>query len=573
MRALTDGTTSASIWIVGEAPGRNEIDQGRPFVGASGMELDKMLREAGLSRSDCFLTNVCHERPPSYQRNGKWINDDADQYFPGVTEARKCRLSQIAGRYPTEPVRSGMQLLHGMLSDRQPVLTIALGNTALWALTGHYGISKWRGSVFSTDEARDAGPAAAGGKVIATWHPADVLREWTHRPIVIQDLRRAKRESTYREVRKPSWNFTIPSSVQEVSDWFAHHSASNLVCDTEGWGRVDCIGFASSATDAICIPFKHETGDSLHYWDSESELRVTLLLRDILLMRSVTFHNALWDCQVIAKRWGFLPRLHGDTQVMQHVSFPGLLGGRIDPISGQVDKKGSSLSLSFIASMYCDYYRYWKDDGRHFDSSVGDERDYWRYNCEDCVRTFECATRLSDVLDSSGLRPQYEFLIREFGPVFSMMFRGLKYNSELARTERESVDRAKLSAKQWLDHVTSTDFNPKSNKQCKALFYDDLALPPILHKDTKAVTLNDGALDTIARKYPLLRPLVLQIQNYRTLDTVKADLDPDMCSPVDGRLRNALNVAFVETFRFSSNQTAFGEGGNLQNIKRPDEDE
>jgi DNA polymerase I-like protein with 3'-5' exonuclease and polymerase domains len=106
----------------------------------------------------------------------------------------------------------------------------------------------------------------------------------------------------------------------------------------------------------------------------------------------------------------------------------------------------------------------------------------------------------------------------------------------------------------------------------RALFYEDLALPLILKKDTKAPTLDDAALETIARKNPLLRPLVAQIQNYRTLDTVKGDLDPDMCSELDGRLRFALNNAFVETMRFSCNETAFGEGGNVQNIKRPDED-
>jgi uracil-DNA glycosylase family 4 len=50
------------------------------------MELDAMLREAGLSRSECFLTNVCHERPPSYQRNGKWIHNDIDQWFLGNTQ-------------------------------------------------------------------------------------------------------------------------------------------------------------------------------------------------------------------------------------------------------------------------------------------------------------------------------------------------------------------------------------------------------------------------------------------------------------------------------------------------------
>jgi hypothetical protein len=69
----------------------------------------------------------------------------------------------------------------------------------------------------------------------------------------------------------------------------------------------------------------------------------------------------------------------------------------------------------------------------------------------------------------------------------------------------------------------------------------------------------------------LLLPLIRNIQNYRTLDTVKSDVDPDMVS-VDGRLRCDINVAYVETMRFSTNTNAFGEGRNLQNFKKPEED-
>jgi uracil-DNA glycosylase len=580
VRAITDGSPSAPVWLVGEAPGADEVERGRPFVGASGMELDAMLREAGLSRRDCFLTNVCHERPPSYQRNGKWIHNDIDQWFLGKTAARSSGTGEVQGRYPTKQIADGLVHLRRSLEQHRPTLTIALGNTPLWALTGHHGITKWRGSVFDTSEARDAGPAAVGGKVVCTFHPADVLRQWTHRPIVVQDLRRARREAQRPSLSRPSWNFTIPSSLSDVREWFSSEdtpTATPLVCDTEGWGRVDCIGFASSPTRAICIPLKHETGVSddlhdLHYWSAEDECALTLFLREILTTRSVVFHNALWDCQVIARRWGFLPRLGGDTQAMQHVCFPGLLGGRIDPVTGEVDKKGSSLSLSFLASMYCDYYRYWKDDGRHFDPSVGDERDYWHYNCEDCVRTFDCHDKLSDIIDASALREQYEHVMRRFGPIFAMMFRGIRYNKGRARALRADVDTAASAARAWLNTAVGSDFNPESTPQMRALFYEELQLPLILKKDTKAPTLDDAALETIARKNPLLRPLVSMIQNYRTLDTVKDDLNPDMCSELDGRLRFALNNAFVETMRFSCNETAFGEGSNVQNIKKPDEE-
>jgi len=579
-RILTDGDPSSRIWIVGEAPGRNEVEQGRPFVGASGIELDKMLREAGLLRAQCFLTNVCHERPPSIMKNGKVINDNIEQWFLGVTAARATNTPLISGRFPAEPIRDGVSILRDLLLRHKPTLVIALGNTALWALSSHTGITKWRGSVFDTSEARDAGPAATGGKVIATFHPADVLRQWTHRPIVVQDLRRAVRESTSPNVHKTTWNFTIPRTVADVRAWLGDYGAfaggKQLIADTEGWGRVDCIGFAASAEEAICIPFVHETNiaadlSNLHYWTEEDEFDILQFLRQVLTTNDITFHNALWDTQVILRSWGFLPRLGDDTQVMQHVAFPGLIGGKIDPVTGEVAKTGSSLSLSFIASMYCSYYRYWKDDGRHFDPSIGDEIDYWRYNCEDCVRTYECRDSLRATLERYNLQAQYEMKMREFGPVLAMMLRGLPYDVERAKRYRAEVDKTKHGVREWLSHVTETDFNPWSAPQCKALFYDDLCLPKMLNRHTKAPTLDDAALETIGRKNPILRPLVQQIQNFRTLDTVKDDMDPALPGP-DGIVRFALNVAFVETMRFSCNSTAHGEGGNMQNIKRPDDE-
>lgn len=597
MRLIERGSPSAPIWLIGEAPGKDEDERGVPFVGASGIELDKLLREAGIDPSDCFFTNVCHIRPPSYLRNGKWVHNDIEQFFLTKSAAKKAGISESFGRYPAQPIAEGLSHLRDLLSSHSPRLLVALGNTPLWALTGHHGITKWRGSVFAIDDERDFGLARpiGGPKVICTFHPADVLRQWTHRPVVLADLRRAAREARSSIVAlaelRPSWNFTIPSSVSEVRDWlgFARTTGAPLVCDTEGWGRVDCIGFAYSPHDAICIPFKHETGVSddlhdLHYWSEEDECRVFEAVYETLTGGPITFHNAMWDMQVIGRRWGFMPRLGDDTQAMQHTAFPGLIGGSIDPVTGAPKKGGSSLSLSFCASMYCNYYRFWKDDGRHFDPEVGDERTYWYYNCEDCVRTFEVREALRAILEHGKLVEPYEAVLRSYAFAFAMMFRGIRYNRDCKVRSKDADDScqcafhmrkriisARDEAKQWLDYVTETNFNPDSNPQVKDLLYRDLALAPILDRVTKGETTKDDALDRLKRKYPLTAPLITQIQNYRTLDTVKGDVDPDWCSD-DGILRFGLNPAYVETFRFSSGETAWGEGGNVQNIKRPDDE-
>jgi len=59
-----EGPTQAEIMFIGEGPGANEDKQGRPFVGASGKFLDQLLAQAGVTRTDVFITNVVKCRPP-----------------------------------------------------------------------------------------------------------------------------------------------------------------------------------------------------------------------------------------------------------------------------------------------------------------------------------------------------------------------------------------------------------------------------------------------------------------------------------------------------------------------------
>lgn len=570
-RWIESGTPSAPVWLIGEAPGADEVEQGRPLVGASGRELDAMLREAGWpSSTNFFRTNICHSRPPSYQnKHGKWIHNDIEQFFLSPKAASKQNVSCLSGRFPLPPICQGLERLEQLIRLHQPQLIIALGGTPLWALAGYEGITKWRGSVLST---------SLGSKLLSTFHPADVLYQWTHRPIVVQDLRRALRESDYPDIRKPSWHFTVAPTLSDVRDWLTPLIAARapLVCDTEGWGVVDCIGFADSTNSAICIPFIRQ-GESVDssatlapYWEVGTAEQVLDLCVQALTQCPITFHNATWDCQVIGRRWGVIPRLTDDTMLMQHVLLPGMLGGKIDPVTGRVDKKGSSLSLSFIASMYCDYYRYWKDDGRVRDEDYDDET-YWRYNCEDCVRTFECRDSLESSLRSSHLWEQYQFEMSLFGPVLAMMFRGLRLDQRRVAALRSSIDSSRRSEQQWLDTALGYSLNVNSNPQIHALFYDDLACQRVLHRSTKQPTVDDPALELIARRQPLLLPLVRKIQNIRSLNVN----DNNFLSAAEqsgARLRTCLNIPGAETFRFSSNETAFGEGCNLQNLTRTVED-
>lgn len=60
-----DGNPDADIVFIGEAPGKNEDLQGKPFVGAAGKFLDEMLQSINLERKDVYITNIVKYRPPN----------------------------------------------------------------------------------------------------------------------------------------------------------------------------------------------------------------------------------------------------------------------------------------------------------------------------------------------------------------------------------------------------------------------------------------------------------------------------------------------------------------------------
>ena len=564
---IEQGSPTAKLWLVGEAPGENEVARGIPFIGASGAILDGCLHEAGIERRDCYLTNVCHERPPSYvNAKGATIHNDIEQFFATARDAKRDGIPLINNRYPLGPVRAGLDRLNRQIEEYAPSVIVALGGTPLWGTAGQSGITKWRGSVFQVD------PATA---IVAAPHPADCLpnRSPQHRPLLVHDLGRAKRVLMDRSLAEPpKWNFWVADNVAQLRGELQDlHPENPITCDIETWlGQIHCLGIGMSDRGATCIPFIRADGTS--WWSLEDELEIILLLRDFLTSREVTFHNGIYDCQYIAKQWGFMPRHEHDTMVMQHVAFPGFLGGKIDPVTGRVDKRGSSLSLSFVASLYCRNYRFWKDDGRLWDPTLHDEQRYFHYNCEDCCRTWEVAAALRRILVRDKLWDQYRFVMRTLQPVYKMMFAGFNVDAEKMRGMYAECEAEMDRDQRWLSAATGIEgFNPESNPQMKALFYKDLQQQPIYKGKgpEKTQTCDDDALDKIARRTPLLRPLTERIQHYRSMETVRKDCNTKMLS-ADGRLRGTMNPAYVETFRFSSNETAFGEGTNLQNFKRPE---
>lgn len=149
------------LFIVGEAPGEQEIKRGKPFVGPSGTMLDLTLKEIGLRRDQVSVSNVALCRPAIPDKQGR-DKFDAKSYMVWL-KSENARVKRDAKRdkIPFKPVPSPFtccrpRLLREIAEAEESakargfvngVVISLLGNFAVQALLGKVGIMKQRGSV------------------------------------------------------------------------------------------------------------------------------------------------------------------------------------------------------------------------------------------------------------------------------------------------------------------------------------------------------------------------------------------------------------------------------------------
>lgn len=150
-----EGNLNAKLMFIGEGPGANEDQTGRPFVGRAGELLTRIINNVlGLHRQDVYIANIVKCRPPKNR-------------VPTLDEVSACKpyiLQQI-------------QMIN-------PKIIVALGSTSYHHLTEEYNtkISQVRGEVFEF----------GGAKLIPTFHPSFLLRNPSAKKEVFHDMLRVK---------------------------------------------------------------------------------------------------------------------------------------------------------------------------------------------------------------------------------------------------------------------------------------------------------------------------------------------------------------------------------------------
>ena len=320
----TPGEAPCRLAIIGEAPGEEEAKIGAPFVGASGQELTRMLREAGIARGQCYLSNVFWDRPPENKLDAWCVSKrEADAQWTAAGFPGRYPHPDFAGKgkYLRVDKLFEIERLRKELSELRPNLVLALGNSAAWALLGRSGIGAIRGAVAEST-------LIPGLKVLPTYHPAGVLRNWAWRPIVIADMLKAAREREFPEIRRPKRQVWIAETLEDLTT-FESHLTPMMDCDIETAGRtVTCIGFAPSPLLSLVVPLVNRARPDFSHWSCSDEIQVHHWLRKVFARGSFGYQNGAYDVQWIWRELGIAPRgWCADTMLQHHALQPELQKG------------------------------------------------------------------------------------------------------------------------------------------------------------------------------------------------------------------------------------------------------
>lgn len=523
------GPKGSRIIIVGEAPGETEEIRGKPFIGEAGKELDRMLKEVGIHRDDCYVTNVCKYRPPGNKME-LWLHGKKTL---GVQQG----FTLLNGKWSHPHIIDGIAELKQEI-DWTPEIIIGLGNTALWAFTGQWGIGNWRGSELVLPD---------GIPFVPTLHPAGVMRNWATRPYVIQDLRQRVAKRLEYGFVVPKWNFNTAPSIEEVLARLNALTVCHVSMDTETMGgHIVCLGLAWSSRDALCIPFKNASGV---YWSHSEVLEIIAALERMVKRCKVSGQNWSYDAQYFLEDFRIKVMAEFDTYIAQSVLYPGV-----------------ERDLGFLSSMYCEWHSYWKDDGKDWVKGIKDFDKEFRYNCRDACATWEVAEEQQKALLKARLIPQFTERMEYSYSVFDMMVRGVYRDQKRLKAIETELTEAIQERKILVAEKAGKEVNFASPKQVADLFYKQLECKAVAKRGSSGkVSVDDEALTKLSEKYPEHADVATAILESRSLASLNANFVQAKDDP-DGRFRSSWMATGTETFRLTSSGNAFYRGGPLQNV-------
>lgn len=530
------GPSGARIALVGEAPGAEEEDKGAPFVGKAGRKLNELLGEAGIDRAECYLTNIAKYRPPLNEFD---------------------RLDEIGIDVQEEANKTNKEL-----RELSPNIVVALGDKALFYLTGKKGILKHRGSVL---------PAQYGGfKVLATIHPSALVRAenpWDKGDrikakrsvapeIVIADLTKAKKESLTKEFSTPNRKLEIIKDAYSLYKFLESYKDKEPSIDIETFKCIPtCIAISFTPWHSVSVPLLPIPGcrGELRLTDTEY-IAIWQTLARFFAQEDIKFigQNIKFDLEKLISPAKLLHpfirnKVAADTQMMAGTLYP------------ELPRK-----LEFLTSIFTNE-PFYKDEGRQFHPKKDPYETLLYYNAKDAAVTKEIKNtldkELSDIRRSDFIpraaKEKDEFTLKDFyyGYVnnlidfyMDMEAEGLnvdvqrrqqlcsEYRGNFERIHRETVE------------LIGGEYNPRSyTKDIPRIIVDVLQLPPRKgYGEEELVALlgnhtEEGSIQAKVIRNILNERQILTNNNY-------LEASPD----ADDIMRTSWNIVGTETGRSST---------------------
>lgn len=505
--------------IIGEAPGRDEEIERRPFVGASGRFLSALLSNANILRAACMVGNICQIRPPS--------NDIEAFEFSGPE------------------ITAGLDVLGKELQSFTPHLCLLLGKTALRAACGRSDISNMRGSLFVSS---DIASPFCGRKCLATYHPAYALRDYSVTPLIKFDLSRARKEAQSPELSLPDRKLHIDLSFVDIVSRLQtiRDSKSLISFDIEGWGTdggvgMTCCSIATSPNEVFLIPFSY---GPVSQWPENQEVVLWQELQKVLEDPEVpkVLQNCMYDQFVLAHRHNILIRgIVDDTMLLHWEKY------------SELEK-----NLGLQTSLYTQE-PYYKSEGKS-----SDKHTFWTYCCKDSAVTYEIRIAIKNNIVGESAN-HYKFNLQCLKPMMYMQLRGTRLDVD--RKQKHLLE-AQAKWTEWqtkLNNMAGREINVKSPAQMKVFLYEDLKLPKMFKRSTGALSTDyESLLKLYVKEQNPALWACIQARSYRTRIS---DLEKLTTNP-DGRIRCSYNIVGTTTGRLSSSSSASGSGTNLENVTK-----
>jgi uracil-DNA glycosylase family 4 len=507
------------LFILGEAPGKYEDEQGIPFVGPTGQMLDGFLFKAGIRRSDCYITNVIKYRPP--------LNDLKKLHLIGVDIGQSMR-----------------ELWDNEINKLHPNCILAVGDLALQAVCDVSGILNYRGSILL---ARDGIT-----KVVPTIHPATLLSHtnseessgglsWVYTKLIEADIIRAAEESLTKILILPERTLSIAHNSLDVHRFFREYEKlDKAAVDIESINCIPvCVGFAFNKQHAISIPLLRSIGSNNLTDMGDNELDECWREIDKQLRRvKIIGHNFMYDEYKLGLVGFSTPKVWSDTLIKTRVIFPELPDKRLCVVSSLWTREP-----------------YYKDDGKEFKLGKFKFENFLRYNARDCAIEFEVdeaqevdLIELADRFSVPLKEYYYDYMMKKHKLYLKFQMTGKRV--DLARQKELKIKYTKMQEEIHIKLCgqIGQEINVKSYPQMFELLYKIMKFKVRKRNPTSEDSIVALLGNTKKKEQKEILNNVLEERRIRDQKSRQISFCPDY----DGRCKSAYNISATETCRSST---------------------